>query len=76
MKGGRPRTVLGTYGAIHVVAHDGRYTASTRYRDLGRCGLERFPRRVHDVLQPLLHTATAKREIVHRSLPSFFWIRG
>lgn len=34
MKGGRPRTVLGTYGAIQVVCHDGRYTASTRYRDL------------------------------------------
>ena len=34
MKGGRPRTVLGTYGVIQVVAHDGRYTASTRYRDL------------------------------------------
>lgn len=33
MAGGRPRTAIGTYGAIHVTRHGGRCVAETRFRD-------------------------------------------
>ena len=35
---GRPRTVIGTFGEIHVQRiASGRYRASTRYRDVDGC---------------------------------------
>lgn len=34
MRGGRPRTVIGTYGEIYVMDRNGRSVAETRYRDI------------------------------------------
>lgn len=34
MSGGRPRTAIGTYGAVYVMRTADRYTAETRFRDV------------------------------------------
>jgi hypothetical protein len=34
MRGGRPRTAIGTYGAVYVMRRADRCVAETRFRDL------------------------------------------
>jgi len=55
MSGGRPRTAIGTYGAVYVMRYGDRHVAATRFRDLdGRLRKVTATARSHSAARALL----------------------
>lgn len=62
MRGGRPRTAIGTYGEIYVMHRNGRCVAETRYRDVDG----RLRKVTATATSPRLATARLKERIANR----------